>query len=105
MAITLDEFRASLARSRRAIKVALLDQRAVAGIGNLYADEILFRARMHPATAAASLSDKDLRRLFRATRHVLEKAIGLKTDFNRLPKSWLLPHRGNAANVRAAVAR
>jgi Formamidopyrimidine-DNA glycosylase len=40
----------------------------IAGIGNLYADEILFRAGMHPATAAVSLSDKDLRRLFRATR-------------------------------------
>ena len=69
-------------------------QKLIAGIGNLYADEILFRACMHPATAAVSLTDKDLRRLFRTTRHVLDKAIALKTDFNRLPKSWLLPHRG-----------
>src|SRR2546421_508339 len=59
-----------------------------------YADEILFHARMHPATEAARLSDKHLRRLFRATRYVLDKAIALKTDFNRLPKSWLLTHRG-----------
>jgi formamidopyrimidine-DNA glycosylase len=40
------------------------------------------------------LSDKDLKRLFRATCYVLERAIALKTDFSRLPKSWLLPHRG-----------
>jgi len=48
---------------------------------------------MHPATQAATLSDTDLKRLFRATRYVLEKTIALKTDFNRLPKSWLLTHR------------
>jgi formamidopyrimidine-DNA glycosylase len=49
---------------------------------------------MHPATEAVRLSDKDLTGLFRAMRYVLEKAIALKTDFNRLPKSWLLTHRG-----------
>jgi formamidopyrimidine-DNA glycosylase len=76
------------------VKAILLNQRLIAGIGNLYADEILFRACIHPATEAASLSDKDLKGLFRATLYVLQKAIALKTDFNRLPKSWLLPHRG-----------
>ncbi len=56
---------------------------------------------MHPATEATRLSDKDLRRLFRATRYVLEKAIALKTDFDRLPKSWLLTHRGKAGQMSA----
>ena len=92
--VGLSEFKTIFRKHRGAVKAILLNQQLIAGIGNLYADEILFRACMHPATAAASLSDKDLRRLFRATRHVLEKAIALKTDFNRLPKSWLLPHRG-----------
>lgn len=81
-------------RHRSAVKAILLNQKLIAGIGNLYADEILFRACMHPATEAARLSGKDLSRLFRATRYVLEKAIALKTDFNRLPKSWLLTRRG-----------
>jgi len=92
--ISLSQFKAIVGKHRGAVKTILLNQQLIAGIGNLYADEILFRARMHPAIAAASLSDKDLRRLFRAMRYVLEKAIALKTDFNRLPKSWLLPHRG-----------
>jgi formamidopyrimidine-DNA glycosylase len=92
--ISLSQFKAIVGKHRGAVKAILLNQQLIAGIGNLYADEILFRACMHPATAAASLSDKDLQRLFRATRHVLERAIALKTDFNRLPKSWLLPHRG-----------
>jgi formamidopyrimidine-DNA glycosylase len=92
--ISISQFKAIVGKHRGAVKAILLNQKLIGGIGNLYADEILFRAGKHPATAAASLSDNDLRRLFRATRYVLEKAIALKTDFNRLPKSWLLPHRG-----------
>src|SRR6476660_2959703 len=92
--IGLSQFKAIVGKHRGAVKAILLNQQLIAGIGNLYADEILFRARVHPATEAARLSHKDLRRLFRATRYVLDKAIALKTDFNRLPKSWLLTHRG-----------
>ena len=90
----VSQFKTIFRTHRGSVKTILLNQQLIAGIGNLYADEILFRARMHPVTQAARLSDKDLRRLSRATRYVLEKAIALKTDFNRLPKSWLLTHRG-----------
>jgi formamidopyrimidine-DNA glycosylase len=92
--ISFSQLKATVGKHRGALKAILLNQKLIAGIGNLYADEILFRARMHPATDAARLSDKDLRRLFRATRYVLERAIASKTDFNRSPKSWLLTHRG-----------
>lgn len=92
--IGLWEFKTIFQKHRGAVKAILLNQKLIAGVGNLYADEILFRARTHPITDAARLSDNDLRRLFRATRYVLEKAIALKTDFNRLPKSWLLTDRG-----------
>lgn len=91
--ISFSQFKAIVGKHRAAVKAILLNQQLIAGIGNLYTDEILFRARMHPAIEAARLSDKDLNRLFRATRYVLEKAIALKTDFDRMPKSWLLPHR------------
>ena len=91
--INLSEFKTVVGKHRGAVKAILLNQQLIAGIGNLYADEILFRALMHPATEGARLSDKDLRRLFLATRYVLKKAIALKTDFNRLPRSWLLTHR------------
>ena len=94
LGISLSQFNAILGKRRGAVKAILLNQQLIAGIGNLYADEILFRARMHSATDADRLSDKDLARLFRAMRHVLEKAVALKTDFSRLPKSWLLTHRG-----------
>ena len=88
------EFKSIFRTHRGAVKAILLNQKLIAGVGNLYADEILFRACIHPATEAARLGDRDLRRLFRATRYVLEKAIALKTDFDRVPKSWLLTHRG-----------
>ena len=86
-------FRAIFGKRRGAVKAILLNQQLIAGIGNLYADEILFHVRLHPATDAARLGDKHLSRLFRAMRHVLGKAIVLKTDFDRLPKSWLLTNR------------
>src|SRR5262249_19918608 len=92
--ISFSQSKAIVRKHRGAVKSILLNHQLIAGIGNIYGDEILFRARMPPATEAAGLSDKDLRRLFRATGYVLEKAVALKTDFNRLPKSWLLTHRG-----------
>ena len=96
LGISLSQFKAILGKHRGALKAILLNQELIAGIGNLYADEILFRARMHPLTEVARLSDNNLQGLFRATRYVLQRAIALKTDFNCLPKSWLLTHRGRA---------
>ena len=94
--IGFSPFKAMLRKHRGVVKAILLNQQLIAGIGNLYADEILFRVRMHPATEAAKLRDKDVTQLFRATQYVLKKAITLKTDFNRLPKTWLLTRRGKA---------
>jgi formamidopyrimidine-DNA glycosylase len=92
--VDLAEFRNLLANHRGAIKAAVLNQRVIAGIGNIYADEILFRARIHPATQISALDKKALTTLFRATRYILKKAIVAKVDVDRMPKSWLLPHRG-----------
>jgi len=91
--ISFSQFKAIVGKHRGVVKAILLSQQLIAGIGNLYADEILFRARMHPAREAAGLTDRNLSRLFRATQYVLKKAIALKTDYDRLPRSWLLTHR------------
>ena len=92
--LRLSEFRAIFEKHRGAVKAILLNQKFIAGIGNIYADEILFRARMHPATETSRLGDKAITKLFRATHHILEKAITAKADVNQMPRSWLLPHRG-----------
>jgi formamidopyrimidine-DNA glycosylase len=64
-----------LATSRRAIKVALLDQKALAGVGNLYASEILHLAGLHPLMRCDKLRSDDWPRLHRALRQVLSAAI------------------------------
>ncbi|MGE0756107.1 MAG: Fpg/Nei family DNA glycosylase [Pirellulaceae bacterium] len=64
-----------LASSRREIKVALLDQRAVAGIGNLYASEILHVARVHPCRRCHELTPNQWKRIHLAMYQVLEEAI------------------------------
>ncbi len=64
-----------LAARRRRIKPTLLDQRVIAGIGNIYADEILWTARIAPHRAAGALSAAELRRLQAAVRDTLLEAI------------------------------
>ncbi len=67
-------FRAAV-RGRRRIKALLLDQKTLAGIGNIYADESLFAAGIHPETPADGLSPEAKDRLFLSLRKVLEKAV------------------------------
>src|SRR6266487_2303970 len=92
--ISLPQFKEIFGKHRGAVKTILLNQKLIAGIGNIYADEILFRARIHSATQVSALKEKTIAKLFRAARDVLKKAIEAKTDMDLLPKSWLLPHRG-----------
>lgn len=68
-------FAAALAGSKRAIKVRLLDQDLVAGVGNIYASEALHRARIKPQLAAGKLKPPQVRALWRAIRQVLTEAI------------------------------
>jgi formamidopyrimidine-DNA glycosylase len=64
-----------LHKRRAPIKAALLDQRTLAGLGNIYVDEALWRARIHPLRPAESLERNELRRLHRAIRVALEHGI------------------------------
>jgi len=75
LAVTSVELRDRLATSRRAIKVALLDQRALAGVGNLYASEILHLARVHPACPCDQLRPAQWQAIHAAILEVLNLAI------------------------------
>ena len=66
---------ATLAGRRAPVKAALLDQRTVAGVGNIYADEALWRARIHPLTPAQALDVDEVKALHRAVRTALKAGI------------------------------
>jgi formamidopyrimidine-DNA glycosylase len=67
-----------LQRHKVMIKAALLDQRRVAGLGNIYADEVCFEAGVHPAVRASDLSLDQLRRIVACMRPILERAIAAR---------------------------
>jgi formamidopyrimidine-DNA glycosylase len=94
-ALSLDSegFRACLEGRRGAIKTALMNQHILAGIGNVYSDEILFQARLHPKTPVSELDSDALRTVFEAMRDVLKTAIDCKADPKQFPASYLIPQR------------
>jgi len=75
---TLKVFTERLKSRKAPIKALLLDQKFLAGVGNMYADESLFAARIHPERVAGSLNPDEIRRLYRAIHEVLEQAIRKK---------------------------
>lgn len=91
------DFKAAVAGSKRDVKSVLMDQELVAGIGNIYSDEILFQARIHPKTRIDQLDSARLKRLYNKMREVLKTAIehgaGSEQFVERLPKGALLPER------------
>jgi len=83
-----------LARRRAPVKAALLDQRTLAGMGNIYVDEALWRAKIHPLRPAESLEPNELRRLHRAVRTSLEH--GLARQGSTL-RDYKLPDGGSGS--------
>lgn len=75
LTIDRDDFYQRFNKTNRPIKVALLDQKLVAGVGNLYASEMLHVARIHPATPSSKVSRRRVSRLFDAMRSILLEAI------------------------------
>jgi len=102
--ITLPELKQALSKRKTAIKKALLDQKVLAGVGNIYADEILFTAGVHPLRRARGLKDGELRSILRAIKKILNKAIKLRgtsmSDYRDINGKL-----GNYYNVRLVYAR
>lgn len=77
-AITLEQFKEMLSKKKTKIKPLLLDQTFIAGVGNIYANEALFRAKINPARPANSLSQKEKALLFNELKETLKEAIAHK---------------------------
>jgi formamidopyrimidine-DNA glycosylase len=76
--ISEKEFRARLRSRDSHIKALLLNQSVVRGMGNIYTDEALWRAKIHPKKSGSKLTDAEVRRLHRAMQEILKDAIRLK---------------------------
>jgi formamidopyrimidine-DNA glycosylase len=95
LAVRRAEFLKLLARRRGGVKAALMDQSFVAGVGNLLADEILWRARLHPRRRVETLDAEERASLFRALRAVVRVTVE-RDDAGEWRRSWLNYVRGVA---------
>ncbi len=78
--IGFDDFKKILRNSRKAIKSLLMDQKILGGIGNRYADEILWRAKVHPESKAHKITDEAVKNIYESMREVLLEALELGGD-------------------------
>jgi len=78
LGVSYQEFSHRLRASGRRLKALLLDQKVLAGLGNIYVDESLFRAGLHPERPANTLSPEELKRLHEAIQEVLQRALELR---------------------------
>jgi len=76
--ISTEDFRARIGSRKAQIKALLLNQSVMRGIGNIYADESLWRAKIHPRKMGSKLTDDELKRLRRAVQDILSEAIRLR---------------------------
>ena len=75
-----EKFRVILKQKKGKIKQVLMNQEVISGIGNIYSDEILWEAGIHPLKPAEKLSEEELKRIFSATKKILKRAIEAKGD-------------------------
>jgi formamidopyrimidine-DNA glycosylase len=75
------------------IKALLLDQTLFAGVGNWIADEALYQARISPKREAKTLTDKEIKKLIDALKEIVEVAVEVEADKEKLPVTWMFHHR------------
>jgi formamidopyrimidine-DNA glycosylase len=97
--LNLDSFKKVLSRSRGTIKAALMNQNMIAGVGNIYTDEILFQTGVHPQSKTSALKEDTVEALFQVMREdVLPTAIERLAEPSRFPERYLIPRREKGAH-------
>jgi len=77
---TFEKFKETILKKKGKIKQVLMDQTVIAGIGNIYSDEILWEAKIHPFKEIKKLSDEEIKKIYEAIKKILNRAIKLKGD-------------------------
>ncbi|MGC9372638.1 MAG: Fpg/Nei family DNA glycosylase [Thermovirgaceae bacterium] len=93
MSVPRERFVQILAVHRSSIKNLLMNQKYLAGLGNIYTDEVLFQSRLHPQRRVDTLRREERETLYAGVRRVLDTAIEANADPAHMPESFLLNHR------------
>jgi len=93
LAITQLDFKKAVEGRRIMAKSLLMDQETLAGIGNVYSDEILFQAGIHPRSKINGLDAGELENLFATMKEVLQTAIKRQAEPEKFPENYITPHR------------
>ncbi len=93
LAIDFQTFNELLDDRRESIKSALMNQNMIAGIGNIFSDEILFQSKIHPKAAVKKLKEPEIKKIYNNIKKVCEAAIDSHVDPEQFPRSFLLTHR------------
>ncbi|MGK7390251.1 MAG: Fpg/Nei family DNA glycosylase [Candidatus Cyclobacteriaceae bacterium M2_1C_046] len=91
--LNLRDFREIIENKKSKIKTALTDQKAIAGIGNIYADEVLFQSEIHPEVNTNDLSDDEVKEIHKKLQQVMETSIKHDAQPDELPSHYLLHYR------------
>jgi formamidopyrimidine-DNA glycosylase len=95
LAIDFKTFKEIFKKREGTIKPLIMNQKVIAGIGNLYADETLYQSGIHPLTRVDKLKSQDIQVLYEKMKFVLEIAIEHLDRPREMPEDFLLPHRYN----------
>jgi len=94
-ALSMDwqQFFAIFKNKRGMVKSALMDQSTLAGLGNIYVDELLFHAQIHPETSVEEMNEAEIHELFKTMKSIINTAIDVRVNFEDFPDDYLINHR------------
>ncbi len=93
MDIKIKTFKKVYSNRRGSSKSALMNQNIMSGIGNIYSDEILYHAHVHPKTPFNALNNAKIKIIFNIMKKILKTAIKTNLKGEKLPESYIIPHR------------
>jgi formamidopyrimidine-DNA glycosylase len=91
--ISKNDFRELLSGRRGSVKSFFMNQSNIAGMGNVYTDEALYQAGIHPSLPANKLEDEQIDGLYERMQKMLKQAIKAQANPEKMPEDWLLPNR------------
>ncbi len=96
--MSFDSFQEFLNNKNGMIKTALMDQNIIAGLGNVYSDEILYQCKIHPKTKVKQLVEEQISQLYRSMQRILKTSINNGADPAEMPDHYLITHRKEDAD-------